>query len=318
MVDRSAQCRSSSTSSTGALSASSASMPSTAPNSCCCAMPGDSAPLAAAALRSGSSCPRIGRAARASSSEVGGWAGRGAAQRVGERQVGKAVTQLGAPPGQDREAALRGYAAELSSQARLADARVTADQGYDGLPGSGLIEQPQQAPQLRRPANEISGPTLKHPLIIPGGSDVSDAVPDRTARPAVPGRMMSGQGRPVRPLERGRSSSARSSRGPDRVVAAAEGRLADTIRVEGARILATLIRTAGSMPVARDAVQEAVLAALCDWPRSGCEPAAIRARCRWPAATAAPMIRASGSTWAPSTSTVGLAATPRAMARSVT
>ncbi|HBW19879.1 MAG: hypothetical protein ACLPN6_00445 [Streptosporangiaceae bacterium] len=101
-------------------------------------------------------------------------------------------------------------------------------------------------------------------------------------------------------------------------MAAAEGRLADTIRVEGARILATLIRTAGSMPVARDAVQEAVLAALCDWPRSGCEPAAIRARCRWPAATAAPMIRASGSTWAPSTSTVGLAATPRAMARSVT
>jgi RNA polymerase sigma-70 factor (ECF subfamily) len=52
-------------------------------------------------------------------------------------------------------------------------------------------------------------------------------------------------------------------------MAEAHERLADTVRVEGARILATLIRTVGSLPVAEDAVQEAVLAALRDWPRSG-------------------------------------------------
>ena len=46
-------------------------------------------------------------------------------------------------------------------------------------------------------------------------------------------------------------------------------RLADTVRIEGARILATLVRTVGSLPVAEDAVQEAVLAALREWPRAG-------------------------------------------------
>jgi len=46
-------------------------------------------------------------------------------------------------------------------------------------------------------------------------------------------------------------------------------RLAETVRVEGARVLATLVRTVGSLPVAEDAVQEAVLAALRDWPRTG-------------------------------------------------
>jgi len=46
-------------------------------------------------------------------------------------------------------------------------------------------------------------------------------------------------------------------------------RLADTVRIEGARILATLVRTVGSLPVAEDAVQEAVLVALRDWPRTG-------------------------------------------------
>lgn len=45
--------------------------------------------------------------------------------------------------------------------------------------------------------------------------------------------------------------------------------LADTVRVEGARILATLVRTVGSLQVAEDAVQEAVLAALRTWPRTG-------------------------------------------------
>ena len=46
-------------------------------------------------------------------------------------------------------------------------------------------------------------------------------------------------------------------------------RLAETVRTEGARILATLVRTAGSLPVAEDAVQDAIVSALREWPRSG-------------------------------------------------
>ena len=45
--------------------------------------------------------------------------------------------------------------------------------------------------------------------------------------------------------------------------------LAEVVRVEGARILATLVRTTGSLHVAEDAVQEAAVRALRDWPRSG-------------------------------------------------
>src|SRR5439155_6249118 len=46
-------------------------------------------------------------------------------------------------------------------------------------------------------------------------------------------------------------------------------RLADTVRIEGTRILATLVRAVGDLQLAEDAVQEAVLAALRDWPRTG-------------------------------------------------
>lgn len=45
--------------------------------------------------------------------------------------------------------------------------------------------------------------------------------------------------------------------------------LADTVRTEGARILATLVRTVGSLQIAEDAVQEAAVRALRDWPRTG-------------------------------------------------
>ena len=41
-----------------------------------------------------------------------------------------------------------------------------------------------------------------------------------------------------------------------------EERLAETVRVEGRRVLATLVRTVGSLTVAEDAVQDAVLTAL--------------------------------------------------------
>ena len=45
-----------------------------------------------------------------------------------------------------------------------------------------------------------------------------------------------------------------------------EEQLAETVRVEGARVLATLIRTLGSLQLAEDAVQDAAVAALQAWP----------------------------------------------------
>ncbi len=54
---------------------------------------------------------------------------------------------------------------------------------------------------------------------------------------------------------------------------AAEGRaLARLIRDEGARVLATLVRTTGSWSLAEDAVQDAVVRALQTWPRDGVPP----------------------------------------------
>ena len=49
----------------------------------------------------------------------------------------------------------------------------------------------------------------------------------------------------------------------------AERQLAETIRTEGARILATLVRTVGDLHVAEDAVQEAAMRALRQWPVNG-------------------------------------------------
>ena len=48
-----------------------------------------------------------------------------------------------------------------------------------------------------------------------------------------------------------------------------EDPLAQTVRLEGARILATLVRTVGDLGVAEDAVQEATITALREWPVSG-------------------------------------------------
>lgn len=45
--------------------------------------------------------------------------------------------------------------------------------------------------------------------------------------------------------------------------------LADLVRDEGRRVLATLIRTTGSITIAEDAVQEAAISALEHWPRDG-------------------------------------------------
>jgi RNA polymerase sigma-70 factor (ECF subfamily) len=48
--------------------------------------------------------------------------------------------------------------------------------------------------------------------------------------------------------------------------------VAETVRVEGARILATLIRTLGDVALAEDAVQEATIAAMGAWPVTGVPP----------------------------------------------
>ncbi|HEY3558128.1 MAG TPA: sigma-70 family RNA polymerase sigma factor [Kribbella sp.] len=48
--------------------------------------------------------------------------------------------------------------------------------------------------------------------------------------------------------------------------------VAETVRIEGTRILATLIRTLGDVQLAEDAVQEAALAALRAWPVTGVPP----------------------------------------------
>ncbi len=45
--------------------------------------------------------------------------------------------------------------------------------------------------------------------------------------------------------------------------------LAQTVRVEGRRVLATLVRTFGDLELAQDAVQEAAISALRTWPRDG-------------------------------------------------
>jgi RNA polymerase sigma-70 factor (ECF subfamily) len=55
-------------------------------------------------------------------------------------------------------------------------------------------------------------------------------------------------------------------------VVAEHDTVAETVRVEGARILATLIRTVGDVQLAEDAVQEASLAALGAWPVTGVPP----------------------------------------------
>jgi RNA polymerase sigma-70 factor (ECF subfamily) len=46
-------------------------------------------------------------------------------------------------------------------------------------------------------------------------------------------------------------------------------RLAELVRTEGTRVLATLVRTLGDLHLAEDAVQDAVVAALTTWPRTG-------------------------------------------------
>ncbi len=52
-------------------------------------------------------------------------------------------------------------------------------------------------------------------------------------------------------------------------MSSAERQLAETIRAEGARILATLVRIVGDLHIAEDAVQDAAMRALRQWPVTG-------------------------------------------------
>ena len=49
----------------------------------------------------------------------------------------------------------------------------------------------------------------------------------------------------------------------------AEARVAAAIRAEGARVVATLVRIVGDLQIAEDAVQEAAIRALQQWPVTG-------------------------------------------------
>ncbi len=88
-------------------------------------------------------------------------------QGVGERQVGNAVAQFGAAPGQDQEAPVGGPGSELGDQPRLAHSRVAADQRVGRAAGAGVVKQAEQASQFTVPADQPSARRPQHPLSIP-------------------------------------------------------------------------------------------------------------------------------------------------------
>jgi hypothetical protein len=75
----------------------------------------------------------------------------GAAQGVGQRQVGHAVAQLGALAGKHGEPALPGEPRHLIHQPGLADSGVSADQRGHRLARLGVVEQREQAAELTVP-----------------------------------------------------------------------------------------------------------------------------------------------------------------------
>jgi hypothetical protein len=84
----------------------------------------------------------------------------GAAERVGERQVGHAVAQLGALAGQDGEAASSGEPGDLADQAGLAHTGVAADQRDHRAARLGIVEHREQAAELAVPPDHSPG---RHP-----------------------------------------------------------------------------------------------------------------------------------------------------------
>ena len=84
----------------------------------------------------------------------------GAAQRVGQRQVGHAVTQLGALAGEHREAPSLCEPGHLADQPRLTDPGVTADQCGHRAAGLGVVEQREQTAEFLVPPDHAPG---RHP-----------------------------------------------------------------------------------------------------------------------------------------------------------
>jgi hypothetical protein len=80
--------------------------------------------------------------------------GLGAAQRVGQRQVGQRVAQLGALADQDVEAARAGLGGQLGGEPGLADAGVSTDERHAGHAIGGGAQRPQESGQLSRAPDE--------------------------------------------------------------------------------------------------------------------------------------------------------------------
>ena len=93
--------------------------------------------------------PAQGRAGAERVADPGGLGGP--PERVGQRQVGHAITQLGALPGQHGEAPSGGQPGHLTDQPGLAHPRVAADQSDHRAARLGVVEQAEQAAELALP-----------------------------------------------------------------------------------------------------------------------------------------------------------------------
>ena len=99
--------------------------------------------------------PAQGRARAERVADPGGLARP--AQRVGQRQVGHAVAQLGALTGQHGEAPPGSQPGDLGDQAGLAHSRVAADQRGHRAARLGIVEQREQAAELAVPPDHPPG-----------------------------------------------------------------------------------------------------------------------------------------------------------------
>ncbi len=90
--------------------------------------------------------PAQGRARAERVADPGGLGG--AAERVGQRQVGHAVAQLGALPGQHGKAPAGGQPGDLADQAGLAHPGIAADQRDHRPARLGVVEEVEQAAEL--------------------------------------------------------------------------------------------------------------------------------------------------------------------------
>ena len=156
-------------------------------------------------------------------------------------------------------------------------------------PSSGYAEFMAQASAagVIRGGEALFPPEMATTITVAGGQGGDVIVTDGPYAEAKggPGRLLPyrgrrpGRGNPVGeqdPGDVGRRQGRAAPRGRPAEVAITEvaGRdpgdqLAETIRVAGAAVLATLTRTFGNMQLAEDAVQEAAVAALKAWPQSG-------------------------------------------------